>query len=232
MIVVMLGPPGAGKGTQCELLGEKLALPHIATGDLLREAMARGTPLGQLARPYIERGELVPDDVMINIINEWLATPGHEHGFILDGFPRTVNQARALDQALARVGKGVDRVIYLSVPVEELLQRIAGRYVCPQCGASYHLRTSPPRQSGYCDQCGSTLTQRPDDRREVAERRMAVYFAQTAPVIDYYQKRGVLSEVNGAQSVTAVLDAELAILLTLPSRTHTRTDRHGDPSQI
>ena len=213
MIIVMLGPPGSGKGTQCDLLSEKLALPHVATGDLLREAIARNTPLGAVAKPYINRGELVPDQVMIRIIHEWLEKPGHQAGFILDGFPRTVTQARALDQVLAQSGQRVDHVLYLRVPVEPLLQRIAERYVCPNCGATYHLRSSPPRSNGRCDQCGSELYQRPDDRRDVAERRMAVYAEQTAPVIDYYKQRAILREINGEQLVTDVLNDELGVLL-------------------
>jgi adenylate kinase len=182
---------------------------------LLREAIAQQSPLGKLAQPFMDRGELVPDDVVIGIIKEWLQRTDHPAGAIFDGFPRTLAQARALDDMLTELGRKVDWVIYLRVPVEELLERITLRYVCPQCGATYHIRGSAPRTSGECDACGSPLQQRPDDRIDVARRRLDVYFAQTAPLIEFYRNQGILTEINGAQSIDAVLADELA---ALPSR--------------
>jgi adenylate kinase len=207
MIIVMLGPPGAGKGTQCSLLGERLGISHISTGDLLREEIAAKSPLGQLANGVIERGELVPDETMTSIVRERLRQPDVQAGAILDGFPRTIDQARALNRVLAELGRQLDAVVYLRVPVEEVLERIAGRYTCPNCGASYHVDTTPTRVEGICDQCGSTLMQRPDDRREVAQRRLEVYSEQTEPLIDLYRNQGVLRDVNGSQTVERVLES-------------------------
>ncbi|HEX5415676.1 MAG TPA: adenylate kinase [Chloroflexota bacterium] len=212
MIIVMLGPPGAGKGTQCQLLAERLLLPHVATGNLLREAVARQTPLGRLAQPYLERGELVPDETMVGLVRERLLEPDAKPGAILDGFPRTVEQARALNHMLFELGRKVDQVLYLRIPVEVVLDRIAGRYTCPCCGATYHLTSSPPKVAGRCDRCGAALIQRTDDRRDVALRRMQVYAAQTAPVVTFYREEGVLVEIDGAQPVERVLDDELEAL--------------------
>jgi adenylate kinase len=225
MIIVMLGPPGAGKGTQCSLLGERLGISHISTGDLLREEIAAQSPLGQLANGVIERGELVPDGTMTSIVRERLRQPDVQAGAILDGFPRTIDQARALNRVLAELGRQLDAVVYLRVPVEEVLERIAGRYTCPNCGASYHVDTTPTRVEGICDQCGSTLMQRPDDRREVAQRRLEVYGEQTEPLIDFYRNQGVLRDVNGSQTVERVLESILeaikpnALSSTTPERT-------------
>ena len=225
MIIVMLGPPGAGKGTQCSLLGERLGISHISTGDLLREEIAAQSPLGQLANGVIERGELVPDETMTSIVRERLRQPDVQAGAILDGFPRTIDQARALNRVLAELGRQLDAVVYLRVPVEEVLERIAGRYTCPNCGASYHVDTTPTRVEGICDQCGSTVMQRPDDRREVAQRRLEVYGEQTEPLIDFYRNQGVLRDVNGSQTVERVLESILeaikpnALSSTTPERT-------------
>jgi len=225
MIIVMLGPPGAGKGTQCSLLGERLGISHISTGDLLREEIAAQSPLGQLANGVIERGELVPDETMTSIVRERLRQPDVQAGAILDGFPRTIDQARALNRVLAELGRQLDAVVYLRVPVEEVLERIAGRYTCPNCGASYHVDTTPTRVEGICDQCGSTVMQRPDDRREVAQRRLEVYGEQTEPLIEFYRNQGVLRDVNGSQTVERVLESILdaikpnALSSTTPERT-------------
>lgn len=212
MVIVMLGPPGAGKGTQCQLLAERLLLPHLATGNLLREAIARKTPLGNLAKPYIDRGELVPDETMVSLVRERFLEPDAKPGAILDGFPRTVEQARALNQMLFELGRKIDRVFYLRIPVEVVLDRIAGRYTCPCCGATYNLTSSPPRVAGRCDRCNGVLVQRSDDRRDVAQRRLEVYEAQTAPVVTFYREQGVLVEIDGAQAVERVLEDELEAL--------------------
>jgi adenylate kinase len=215
MIVVMLGPPAAGKGTQCALLAERLAVPHVSTGELLRDAIAQKTALGTLAQPYLDRGELVPDDTMISLVRDRLLQPDARHGAILDGFPRTLEQASSLDRMLAELGRRVDAVVDLKVPTEEIVDRIAQRYYCPSCGATYNLLTSPPKVLGVCDICGSQLTQRSDDRPEVAQRRLEVYESQSAPVVDHYRGRHVLVEINGAQSVEDVLEDELAELARL-----------------
>jgi len=212
MVIVMLGPPGAGKGTQCQLLGERLLLPHVATGNLLREAIARKAPLGKLAKPYIDRGELVPDETMVSLVRERLLEPDAKSGAILDGFPRTVELARALNRMLSELGRKVDRVLYLRIPMEMVLDRIAGRYTCPCCGATYHLTSSPPRVAGRCDRCNAALVQRTDDRRDVAQRRLQVYEKQTAPVVAFYRQAGLLVEIDGSQPVERVLEDELEAL--------------------
>jgi len=210
MIVVVMGPPAAGKGTQCTLLAEHFGLPHISTGVLLREAVANKTPLGQLAQPFLDRGELVPDETMSAIIQHRLSEDDARSGAILDGFPRTVDQARNLDDVLARLGRRIDATIYLRVPADVVLERIIHRFTCPQCGATYDIRSTPTRVPGRCDNCGERLEQREDDRPEVARRRLEVYVAQTAPLIDFYRARKVLIEVDGAESVDRVLASELA----------------------
>ena len=215
MIIVVLGPPGAGKGTQCALLAEHLALPHVGTGNVLREAIAQHTPLGRLAQPYLERGELVPDETMVRLVRERLLRPDAAFGAILDGFPRTVEQARALNHMLAELGRQVDRVLYLRIPGEVVLNRIANRYTCPRCGATYHLTSSPPRVAGRCDRCNGVLIQRPDDRRDVAQHRLTVYEAQTAPVVSFYRKEGKLVEIDGDQPVDRVLEDELEALRSI-----------------
>lgn len=204
MDIVLLGAPGAGKGTQAELLAEWLAVPTVSSGELFREAMDAGTPLGLQAREYIDRGELVPDRITIDMVAERLSRPDCAGGVILDGFPRTVAQAEALEELLGRMGRRVDVVAYIEVAPEVSLRRLAGRWTCSRCGAVYHEVFSPEAVSGKCDQCGGKLTQREDDRPEVQRRRIEVYRERTAPLIAHYRERGILSEVDGERDVEAV----------------------------
>jgi adenylate kinase len=202
--VILLGAPGAGKGTQAELLRKKLNIPHIASGELFREAIGRGTELGILAKSYIDRGELVPDDVTIAMIMERLSRRDCEKGAILDGFPRNVRQAEAFEEALAEEGKAISVVPYIKVSEETLLARLAGRWTCRDCGAVYHALFDPPREEGRCDECGGKLHQRSDDTPETQKRRIEVYLSQTAPLIDYYRRRGLLKEIDGEGSIEEV----------------------------
>lgn len=204
MIVVLLGPPGAGKGTQAEGLAAGLGLVHVASGDLFREALAAQTPLGRQAQQYMERGELVPDDLTVRMVLERMAQPDCQAGVVLDGFPRTVAQAEALDQALAAQGRQVDAVLLLAVPDEVVLERLTGRRICRDCQAPYHVLFNPPAEAGRCDRCGGPLYQRDDDREETVRRRLEVYQAQTAPLISYYRQRGLLREVDGSGDLETV----------------------------
>jgi len=204
MIVVLMGPPGSGKGTQARAIAGELGIIHLSTGDLFREAVRLGTPLGREAQSYMERGELVPDAVTIAMLLERLDRQDAANGALLDGFPRTLPQAEALEVALTERHARVDLAIFLAVGREALLNRLAGRWLCRECSATYHEPFSPPAVAGQCDRCGGVLYQRPDDRRETAEHRLDVYMEQTVPVIDYYRQRGVLIEVNGDQTVDAV----------------------------
>jgi adenylate kinase len=210
--VVLLGLPGAGKGTQAAYLSQHLGLAHITTGELFREHIRQGTELGERARPYVESGQLVPDEITIAMLLERLSAPDAARGALLDGFPRTLNQARALDEALARRGAGIDIAVYLEVSQEELVRRLSGRWNCRQCGAVYHEVFSPPRRSGVCDRCGGELYQREDDRPDVVRRRLEVNLQQLQELLDYYERQGKLVRVNGEQSVEGVRDALLAAL--------------------
>jgi adenylate kinase len=192
--IIFLGPPGAGKGTQAERLAEDLKIRKISTGDILREAVAKGTELGQRAKSYMERGELVPDEIILGIIEEAI---NDEEGFILDGFPRNINQAKALDEMLARKGLNITHVIFLDVPDEEIIKRIAYRRVCLKCGAVYNLIFNPPKEDETCNNCGSKLVQREDDREEVVRKRLEVYRGSTEALIRIYEERGVLRRING-----------------------------------
>lgn len=196
--LVLLGPPGAGKGTQAARLAERLGVPHMASGDLFRDHQQRGTELGRLARAYMDRGELVPDEVTIGMVKEWLRDHAQGDGFLLDGFPRTLAQAQALEEM------GVDKVLYIRVAQEELVRRLAGRLVCRRCQAPYHREFSPPREDNRCDRCGGELYQRPDDRPEAVRRRVEVYMEETAPLVEYYRKAGKLVEVDGGGSIEEV----------------------------
>ncbi len=212
MRITLMGPPGSGKGTQAQRLVEKYQVPQISTGDLLRAAVAAGTPLGQQAQAIMARGELVPDDLVIGIIRERLAEPDAERGFILDGFPRTVNQAKALDELLTDLDRPLQAAILLEVDEEAIVQRISGRRVCERCGAVYNIYTNPPEKEGVCDACGGPLVQRPDDNEATVRQRLKVYREQTAPVLDYYRDQGKLQVVPGEGDVDAIFAALCAVI--------------------
>jgi adenylate kinase len=202
--IIFLGAPGAGKGTQAANVAGELNLAHIATGDLFRQALEKESKLGIKAKSYMERGELVPNQLTIAMVLEQLSAPEGKRGVILDGFPRNLEQAEALDKALAQQGKAVDKVIYIKVSQEELMKRLGGRWICRQCQTPYHITDSPPKVRGRCDKCGGELYQRPDDTEEAIKKRLKVYFAETVPLIDYYAGAGKLLEVDGEGEVAEV----------------------------
>jgi adenylate kinase len=210
LYVILFGAPGVGKGTQAAILADKTGLVHITTGELFREAIRQETELGRQAKVYYDRGQLVPDHLTIAMLLERLSQGDCAGGCILDGFPRTLEQATALDEALAQEGRAIDKVVYIQAPQSELLSRLSGRWSCRQCGSVYHERFQPPRQAGRCDQCGGELYQREDDKPETARRRLEVYAQQTAPLIDYYRDRGKLVEIDGDKSVEEVAGNLLA----------------------
>lgn len=209
-ILLLVGPVGAGKGTQAAALSAELGLVHLASGDLFRQALRGGTPLGEQARVYMERGDLVPDEITIDMFMDELARPAALRGAILDGFPRTVAQAQALDATLARRGERIERVISIEVPVEELVARVAGRRVCPACGTPYHVVSDPPRVEGRCDRDGAALEQRDDDRPEVVRARLAKQVLPMLEVLDYYDRAGIVHRVDGTQPIEAVTAEILA----------------------
>jgi len=202
--IIFVGAPGAGKGTQASLVAQKLNLVHISSGDLFRQALEQGTELGKQAKTYMERGVLVPDEITIQMVMERLAAPDSENGVILDGFPRNLAQAEALDGALDRQGKTIDNVVSIRVSEAELVKRLSGRRLCRQCQAVYNVVNSPPRMAGKCDKCGGELYQRPDDKPETVQKRLDVYFAETAPLIEYYRRQSKLLEIEGEGSVEEV----------------------------
>ena len=204
MFVILLGPPGAGKGTQAERLQEHFQAPHVASGDLFRTNIQHGTDLGRLAKEYMDAGTLVPDDVVIKMIMSRLAEPDCANGVILDGFPRTVAQAEALDQTLNAQGNKVTAALYVAVAVPTLLDRLSGRWTCPKDQSTYHDKFNPPKNDHVCDICGTLLYQREDDKRSVAENRLQVYFNQTTPVIEYYREHNLLTEIVGEQEIDKV----------------------------
>jgi len=204
LILILLGPPGAGKGTQATLVSQGAGVAHVATGDLFRENIRNQTELGMQAKAFVDRGALVPDELTVRMLLDRLDRPDTQKGVLLDGFPRTVDQARALDEALKERGQAVDQVLYINVGEEEVVRRLAGRWTCRQCGAVYHQVFSPPKQPGRCDQCGGELYQRDDDKPETVRNRLTVFNQQTAPLIDYYKKQSKLLEVNGEQEADAV----------------------------
>lgn len=204
MNLVFMGLPGAGKGTQAEGIVEKFGIPHISTGDMFRAAIKDETPLGKEAQGYMDRGELVPDEVTIGIVRERLSKPDCAQGFLLDGFPRTVPQAESLEQLLAKMDKRIDHVIYIDVPKEELMVRLTGRWLSPTSGAVYHVVFNPPKVEGICDRDGSKLIQRDDDKPETVEKRLEVNIKQTQPLLDFYEEKGYLRRVDGLQEIDKV----------------------------
>ncbi len=207
MELVLLGPPGSGKGTQAKLLAARFGVPHISTGDIFRKNLSEGTDLGQLARRYMDEGTLVPDDVTEAMVRERLRETDAQKGFILDGFPRNLAQGEHFDAMLSEEGRTLTAVIYLAVDRAVLMSRLTGRRVCPKCGATYHLEFNPPKAIGVCDVCGAELVQRPDDSEGTVSTRLAVYDAETAPLATYYQKSGRLREFDGDQPVDQVTRA-------------------------
>ncbi len=208
MNLILLGAPGAGKGTQAEILCERLGIPTISTGNMIREALKSGTEMGLKAKAYIEAGQLVPDEVVIGIVRDRLHEDDCKNGFILDGFPRTIPQAEALD----RMGITIDHVVDINVPDEVITRRVSGRRVCPGCGNSYHVETKKPQQEGVCDRCGNTLVQRKDDEPKTVEERLRVYHEQTEPLRDYYAAAGKLLVMDGQQGIQEIAEQTLAKL--------------------
>ena len=212
MYIIFLGAPGAGKGTQAARVAQELKLVHIATGDLFRQALEKGTELAIQARSYMEKGMLVPDEITIRMVLERISAPECASGVIFDGFPRNLKQAEALDEALAEQGKAIEKVVYIKVSEKELLERLSGRWICRQCQAPYHAVNSPPKVWAKCDLCGGELYQRPDDTVETVKKRLEVYFAETAPLIDYYTQEGKLADIAGEGNVEEVAGRIVAAL--------------------
>ncbi|MEX2431311.1 MAG: adenylate kinase [Dehalococcoidia bacterium] len=204
MRVILLGPPGAGKGTQAALIAQRGHVAHVASGDLFRKHLGEGTELGRLAKTYMDKGELVPDDITIRMVLERIGEPDARGGYVLDGFPRTMEQAKALDDVLAGQGQQIDRTPLIEVETEELVRRLAGRWICRGCQSPYHEFSAPPNQRGVCDACGGELYQRDDDKPEVVRARLETYDRQTAPLIGYYERQGKLTRIDGQQPVEQV----------------------------
>lgn len=204
--MIIMGPPGAGKGTQAKKIIARYDIPHISTGDMFREAMEEGSPLGLLAKKYINDGHLVPDDVTIGLVKERLSKDDCAKGYLLDGFPRTIPQAEALDKLTAEIGRDISTVISIDTPKEELIRRITGRLVCKNCGAPYHKDNRKPKVDGVCDICGGQLVQRPDDNKEALEVRLVHYDKQTKPLLEYYEKKGLVHTLDGMKGADALMD--------------------------
>ncbi len=204
--LILMGLPGAGKGTQAGKINEKYNIPHISTGDMFRLAIKEGTDLGQKAKEYMDQGELVPDEVTIGIVKERLSKADAQDGFLLDGFPRTIAQAKALQELLSDINQSIDYVLHVDVPKEKLVERLTGRRICPTCGATYHVLYNPPKVEGVCDKDGSKLIQREDDQAETVKNRLAVNIKQTQPLLDFYEDKGYLVSVNGDQDIDQVFE--------------------------
>ena len=212
MNILFMGPPGAGKGTQAEAIVNEFGIPHISTGDAFRLAIKQGTPIGMKAKEYMDQGLLVPDDVTIGIVEERLQQPDCKKGFLLDGFPRTISQAEALDGILDRLNTGLDHVINLKVDRDKLLARLTGRSLCKNCGATYHVVFNPPKQEGICDKCGGELYQRSDDNEESVGTRLDEYINKTAPLLTFYENKGLLRQIDGEQEIHAVSQEIVSLL--------------------
>jgi adenylate kinase len=210
--IVLLGPPGAGKGTQAKSISNRYSIPHISTGDIFRKNISEGTPLGIEAKSYMDKGQLVPDEVTINMVKDRLTWEDCKNGYLLDGFPRTVAQAEALEGFLADRNEKLDTALSIEVPSSFILERMTGRRVCPSCGASYHVKFNPPTKDGVCDVCGSDIVQRKDDTEETVSERLEVYERQTQPLIDFYNNKNLLSTVDGTKAINEVFESICSIL--------------------
>jgi adenylate kinase len=212
MKIIMLGAPGAGKGTQAKMIAEKFNIPHISTGDIFRANIKNGTELGKKAKEYMDKGQLVPDELTVEILLDRVAADDCKNGYVLDGFPRTIPQADVLDKELTKLGDKVDFAINVDVPDENIVRRMSGRRACLKCGATYHIEHIPPKQEGICDKCGSELVQRDDDKPETVQNRLSVYHEQTQPLIDYYNKKNILKSVDGTKDMQEVFSDIVNIL--------------------
>ncbi len=212
MKIIMLGAPGAGKGIQAKRIAEKYGIPHISTGDIFRANIKNGTELGKKAKTYMDQGALVPDELVVDLVVDRVAQEDAKNGYVLDGFPRTIPQAEALDAALAKINEKVDYAINVEVPDENIIHRMSGRRACVSCGGTYHIQYNPTKQEGICDACGGKLILRDDDQPETVKNRLQVYHEQTQPLIDYYSKQGILKEVDGTVDMNDVFHAIVEIL--------------------
>lgn len=211
MKIILLGPPGAGKGTQAKSISNRYSIPHISTGDIFRKNISENTPLGIEAKSYMDKGQLVPDEVTINMVKDRLVQDDCKDGYLLDGFPRTVSQAEALQEFLEQRGESLNTALLINVPNEFILERMTGRRVCPSCGASYHIKFNPPA-NGKCELCGADIVQRKDDTAETVKERLDVYEKQTQPLIDYYSKNNLLSQVDGTKAINLVFESICDVL--------------------
>ena len=212
MKIIMLGAPGAGKGTQAKMIAEKYHLPHVSTGDIFRANLKQGTELGKKAKEYMDKGALVPDELTVEILLDRVAQDDCKDGYVLDGFPRTIPQAEVLDRELEKLGDHVDLAIDVEVPDANIVKRMSGRRACLKCGATYHIEHIPPKQEGICDVCGEKLVQRDDDKPETVQKRLDVYHEQTAPLIEYYSKAGILKSVDGTVDMKDVFAAIVQVI--------------------
>jgi len=212
MKIIMLGAPGAGKGTQAKQIAAKYSIPHISTGDIFRANIKNGTELGKKAKEYMDQGLLVPDELTCDLVMDRIAQDDAKNGFVLDGFPRTIPQAEALDAALTKIGEAMDYAIDVDVPDENIINRMSGRRACLNCGATYHIVSIPPKKEGVCDSCGNELVLRDDDKPETVKKRLDVYHEQTQPLIDFYKGKGILKSVDGTQPMEKVFDDITSIL--------------------